>query len=188
MSGKALDLNVRARLQRKLTFTMQYRVASYENNTGGIDWFPADSYAPGLEWGRADFDIRHNFRAMADWQVERFADIAWIFRATSGSPYTMTTGSDDNGDGFARDRPSGVGRNTLEASGAATLDVRVSRQVQLKRVKETQIRARFALDAFNLLNTTNYTSFVGTIRSPYFGLPTSARPARQLQLSFQLTF
>lgn len=188
MSGKALELNVRGRLQPKLTFAIQYRVASYKNNTGGINWFPADSRAPGREWGRADFDLRHSFMTMADWQAWRAVGISCIFRASTGSPYTVTTGSDDNGDGFARDRPRGVGRNTLETSGTASLDVRVSRQVNLKRIQETQIRGRFALDAFNVSNRTNYTSFVGTLRSPYFGLPTSARPPRRLQASFQLTF
>lgn len=188
MSGKALDLNVRGRLPRKATLALQYRIASYKNDTAGINWFPADSYAPGREWGRADFDNRHSFTAMADWQAWRAIGIGCIFRANSGSPYTVTTGSDDNGDGLARDRPPGVGRNTLEGLGSASLDIRISREIHLKRIKESRIRGRFALDAFNVSNRTNYTSFAGTLRSPFFGLPTSARSPRRLQVSFQLTF
>ena len=32
--------------------------------------------------------------------------------ASTGTPYTITTGKDDNGDLVFNDRPAGVGRNT----------------------------------------------------------------------------
>jgi hypothetical protein len=188
MSGNAIDVNLRGRLPRKVTLAAQYRLAAYKNDTGGTNWFPANPYAPGLDWGRADSDVRHNFTLMADWQLWRAIGIGCIFRANSGSPYTVTTGSDDNGDGLARDRPPGIGRNTREGSGSASLDVRVSREFQLRQSRDTRLRGRFSLDAFNVSNSTNYTSFVGTLRSPYFGQPTSARSPRRLQASFQLSF
>ena len=46
----------------------------------------------------------------------------------------------------------------------------------------------FGLDAFNLLNRVNYGAYVGTLSSPLFGLPVSARAPRQLQFSARLTF
>ena len=46
----------------------------------------------------------------------------------------------------------------------------------------------FGLDAFNLLNRVNYGGYVGTVSSPLFGLPVSARPPRQLQFSTRLKF
>jgi hypothetical protein len=42
------------------------------------------------------------------------------------------------------------------------------------------------VDAFNLLNRVNYGNYVGTIGSPLFGVPVSARPPRQLQFSARL--
>jgi hypothetical protein len=44
------------------------------------------------------------------------------------------------------------------------------------------------LDAFNVLNRVNSGSYVGTIGSSFFGLPVSARAARQLQLSMRFSF
>ena len=38
--------------------------------------------------------------------------------ASTGTPYTITTGRDDNGDLIFNDRPSGVGRNTARAPGS----------------------------------------------------------------------
>jgi hypothetical protein len=49
-------------------------------------------------------------------------------------------------------------------------------------------RVTFGLDAFNLLNRVNYGTYVGTIGSPLFALPVSARPPRQLQFSARFKF
>jgi hypothetical protein len=46
----------------------------------------------------------------------------------------------------------------------------------------------FALDCFNVLNHVNYGTFVGTVGSPLFGQPVSARAPRQLQLSARVKF
>jgi len=43
-----------------------------------------------------------------------------------------------------------------------------------------------AVDAFNVLNRVNYSTFGATVSSPLFGQPPSARPARQIQLSLHL--
>jgi hypothetical protein len=53
-------------------------------------------------------------------------------------------------------------------------------------------QARYRLDlyvqAFNVLNRTNYTTFVGTELSPYFGRPIAAAPPRRLELGVSLNF
>ena len=81
----------------------------------------------------------------------------------------------------------GVGRNTLDADGFATLDVRASREVKFGSGKEARAMT-LAFDAFNLLNRVNYGNYVGTLGSPFFGLPVSARSPRQLQFSARLKF
>jgi hypothetical protein len=45
-----------------------------------------------------------------------------------------------------------------------------------------------SLDAFNLLNRVNYAGYVGTVGSPRFALPVSARLPRQLQGAMRFTF
>jgi len=44
------------------------------------------------------------------------------------------------------------------------------------------------VDAFNLFNRVNYTTFVGDLSSPFFGDPVAAAAARRLQLSLVLKF
>jgi hypothetical protein len=44
------------------------------------------------------------------------------------------------------------------------------------------------VQAFNLLNRTNFTSYAGSLRSPYFGDPVSAGPARRIELGVQFGF
>jgi len=44
------------------------------------------------------------------------------------------------------------------------------------------------LDAFNVLNHVNYTSYVGVLSSPFFGKPISAQPPRRFQVSFRFRF
>ena len=44
------------------------------------------------------------------------------------------------------------------------------------------------VDVFNITNRVNCGSYIGTIGSPLFLQPTSARPARQVQLSARVKF
>jgi hypothetical protein len=52
--------------------------------------------------------------------------------------------------------------------------------------------SRYRLDLYaqvtNLFNTTNLNQFVGNLRSPYFGLATSAAPARRMEIGASLSF
>ena len=48
----------------------------------------------------------------------------------SGGPFTETLGGDVYNNGRGRARPAGVGRNTREGDGFATLDLRASRDVK----------------------------------------------------------
>ena len=45
-----------------------------------------------------------------------------------------------------------------------------------------------SIDAFNLLNHVNYTSYVGNISSPFFGQAVSAHPPRRFQFSTRFAF
>ncbi|PMX56212.1 hypothetical protein C1Y13_29315, partial [Pseudomonas sp. FW305-33] len=44
------------------------------------------------------------------------------------------------------------------------------------------------VSAFNVLNRTNYTSYIGTLSSSRFGRPTAALAGRQLQFSVGYRF
>lgn len=57
-----------------------------------------------------------------------------VFSATSGGPYDITTGRDNNGDSQVTDRPSGVTRNTGQGPGYFTVDLRVTKLLRLPRL------------------------------------------------------
>ena len=104
----------------------------------------------------------------------------------SGNPYTALLGSDVYRNGRGGARPAGVSRNTLNSSGSAQLDLRLSRKVE-HGGKDGQAFT-VSLDAFNVLNRVNYAAYVGTVGSPLFGQPVTARAGRQLQLTARFAF
>jgi hypothetical protein len=46
----------------------------------------------------------------------------------------------------------------------------------------------FYVQAYNVLNRTNFINFSGNLQSPFFGMPTSAGPARRIELGMQFRF
>lgn len=106
----------------------------------------------------------------------------------SGKPYTETSGADPFNTGLFNERPGGVSRNTLEGPSYADLDLRVSRDFFLSKQKDKGMVATVSLDAFNVLNTVNYTGYIGDVSSSLFGQAVSSFPARRLQLTARFKF
>ena len=46
----------------------------------------------------------------------------------------------------------------------------------------------FYVQALNVLNHTNFQNYAGSIRSPYFGEPTSSGPARRIEVGINFGF
>ena len=107
----------------------------------------------------------------------------------TGRPYSLTTGRDDYHTGFANARPAGIGRNTLDGPGYAEFDVRWSHDFEVAPPKhEVAPTITVSIDAFNVSNHVNYTSYIGNLSSPFFGRAVSALPPRRLQLSTRFRF
>jgi hypothetical protein len=138
-------------------------------------------------------------------------------RYSSATPYTITTGSDDNRDGVSNDRPSGVGRNTERGVSRFVTDLRVTRAFSFggSRVADgpperggdfggrgggrggfggggatgnQRFRTELYVRASNLFNRVNFGSFSGNLRSPFFGTATSAASPRRVELGMQFRF
>ena len=105
-------------------FFVNYSLASTETNTTGAFSIPANGDNLSTEWGpmlpRHRFNVSFNSMPITDLSV------SLNLRAQSGTPYTLTTGADNNADGVFNDRPSGVGRNTLVTDGQWDLGLRVT--------------------------------------------------------------
>jgi hypothetical protein len=107
----------------------------------------------------------------------------------SGTPYNETTGNDYYHTGLGNAGPADVGRNTLPAGGVASLDLLYSHDFIL--MKDTGDKAKIlsaGVSAFNVLNHTNFTSYIGAVSSPLFGQPIAALAGRQIQFSVGFQF
>jgi hypothetical protein len=159
------------------------------NNSSTIASFPANNYDLSGEWSRADPDQRHRFNLLGSMQAGRLFNLGALLQAESGRPYSLTTGRDDNHDGLATDRPDGVHRNTLDGPGYVGLDLRLSKTFFLNSIKKDKgPNLTAGIDAFNVINRVNYSSYIGNISSPFFGQAISSRPARRMQLSLRFAF
>ncbi len=107
----------RTRLVLNYTWTR-----SVNDGDGPFD-LPADSLDLAAERGPARDDVRHRATALFGTRLPRGLRLDGTLRASSGAPYDITTGRDDNGDGVSNDRPLGISRDS--GRGAAQLDLGV---------------------------------------------------------------
>jgi hypothetical protein len=198
LQNDAMEISFRGRLSRYFNGMIQYTFGRAYNDVGGnysastrttgISAFPANNYDLSGEWARADYDQRHRISLLGTVHAAKYLDFGLGLFANTGAPYSETTGRDDNRDGLANDRPSGVRRNSLEGPKFAELDLRWSHDFVLQKSKKESPRVTIALDAFNLTNTVNYATYIGNLSSPFFGHAVAAKPSRRLQLTARFVF
>jgi len=184
----SLQLTLRGRITRWFNGQMQYTLSRTDNDTNGIAWFPANDYDSSGEWARADFDRRHRFLLLGRVSPGSVVDLGVGLSMNSGGPYTETLGQDVYNNGRGRARPAGAPRNSLEGGGYEQLDLRAARDLKFGPGGKDARTMTLSLDAFNVLNRVNDVTYVGTLGSPLFGTPVTARAARQLQFSARVKF
>lgn len=184
----ALQVTLRGRFSHLFSGQAMYALSRTMNNSGGLNWYPANDYDLADEWARADFDRRHRLLLLGTLTPAPQWTVGLALTLQSGLPYSELLGSDvyDNGRGNAR--PAGVGRNTLQGAGSAVVDLRLAREIALAGDGAGARTLSVGLDAFNLLNAVNYTTYVGTVTSPFFAQPVAADAPRELQLSVRMKF
>jgi hypothetical protein len=107
LNQNQLRVQVNTRLNPKFTLFGFYTLGKSNSNTDGVNTFPANNFDLTDEYGRAAFDIRHsfNFGGSFDspWWGLRFNP---FLIASTGRPFNITTGLDNNGDTTFNDRPA----------------------------------------------------------------------------------
>jgi hypothetical protein len=187
--GNALDLSLSSNASRWFSGLAQYTFSHTNNNTGGIAWFPANQYSLQGEYGRANFDQRHRVNLLGTINDDHWLNLGVGARLYSGTPYTETSGNDTFHTGILNARPPGINRNTLESGGNFQFDLRWSHDLLSRRkTADKPFSFSLAVDAFNITNRTNYTSYVGNVQSSFFEQPTAALPARRLQFTGRIKF
>ncbi len=218
---------------KRTTVFATYTLSSIENNTDGpfsvpptgtlaTEWGPANggstssgSNIPGLiSFGGAPttVDVRNRVNFNVNNQILRNVVVSLGVNASSAPPYTLVTGQDNNGDGIFNDRPAGVGRNTLRATGQVTLNMfagyniafghsskplppgigvfgsGAAAQVRSVDLGQARYRVQFFVQAQNLTNEANYLGYSGTLTSPFFGKPTAVNGMRKIDFGISFGF
>jgi hypothetical protein len=95
------------------------------NTAGAFTLLPGgDNLA--LEWGPTAGDARHRFNASLSSEPIRNLSVSLNFGARTATPYTITTGRDDNRDGVFNDRPAGTPRNSERGADSVDLGGRLA--------------------------------------------------------------
>ncbi len=177
--------------------------------------FPQSSYSNNGETTRASWESTNRLFAIGQLNLPEKLSLTSQFDASSGDPYNVVTGMDNNGDGVFNDRPSltaqqGTGTyqtpfgllNTTSVNGslgrnAGTMPTLIHLDTNLSRTFELHSHGLAAdrhqsitLNArsANLLNHTNVTTVGSVVGSPTFTQPLAAEAARRVEFGIRYTF
>ena len=108
----SLKLGVRATIADRLHLVAQYTLSHASDDTScpfpqpDLCSPPADSYDLAGERGPADHDQRHRFNLAGVFDLPGDFTLGCVVSLSSGAPYNITTGFDDNQDTVFNDRPN----------------------------------------------------------------------------------
>ncbi len=197
----------------RVTINGFYTFGSFSNNTEGPFALPATGDLA-LEWGPNGEDIHHRFSIGVGTSQLRNLSANLQLEARSGSPYTIRTGRDDNGDLVFNDRPAGVGRGTERSDNFLSLNLSTfytipfgkgqggappgvaifvagpgaAPQVATIAPQAARYRLQFTLQVQNLTNHANYGGYSGTLTSPFYGQPTLVLNPRKIDFGMGFNF
>jgi outer membrane receptor for ferrienterochelin and colicin len=184
-SGKTfyygLESELEQQLHRNVQFTLTYTLSRTRHDLNvpisQLDYLEAMARAGNP----------HLITASTLYQLPRGFQLGALFRARSGSYWSVLTGRDDNRDGFFTDRPAGEARNAHVGPWVWAFDARVAKFVQLAPGRRIELLA----EAFNLTNRPNFDTPENRLTSANFGkfvaLDANYNP-RQVQLGARFSF
>jgi hypothetical protein len=205
------------KLEWRQTFlAMNYGLSSSESNTTGAFGLPADADELQHEWGVTT--PRHRVGATFNMRPVNALGVAVNVRAQSGTPYNITTGLDDNGDGVFSDRPAGLPRNAARTAMQWDAGVRVSYLIAFgprvntgagsggatiimaggggggmptgmgSGASDRRFKLEFYASAQNITNNHNYIGYSGVMTSPFFAEPTNVLNPRKIEIGTRFGF
>jgi hypothetical protein len=209
----ALQLQLRTRVRGANSLQVSYTFS--KQKIDGVDFFNTlrGTQRTPQEKGDHVLDTPHNVSVSASTALPFDIQFSGIVKALSGTPFRVQAGPDLDGDNVAQgDRPTGlpptIGRGDVEGQlalvngfrqsvglqpiDASRLDLFEYFTVDLRATKAFRLRAEqrleVFLETFNLTNKVNLSGYNGNMNTNSFLIPTSARPARQVQWGLRFSF
>ena len=96
-----INTSINLRTPKGINVTGFYSANWANSNLSGI----TNPYNPAIDFGRAAFAVRNRMTLLGTFPLPFLITASPIISAQSGSPYSITTGEDTNGDGVYDDRP-----------------------------------------------------------------------------------
>jgi len=198
---------------KRTSINLNYSTGRLENNTDGPYSLPA-SGSPDGEWGHVPGEIRkHRVNIGINSSALKNLNANVNLNASTGTPYTITTGHDDNGDLVFNDRPAGVGRNTQWTPGQWTVNANFNYSIAIGKktvagpggitgitmrngevtvmtggAAPPRYRIGISANVINLTNHANYVGYTGTMTSPFFLQPQNVQNMRKVDISLNFSF
>jgi hypothetical protein len=203
---RALLVGLRAE-RPGLRLGVSYTLAKATSNSEGRQSLPTDGVNLSKETGPQNNDRRHQVVANITWAAPLGIQVAAVFQARTGMPVNITTGIDNNANGAITDRPDlavaggdpfakstyfsgfsgrvgNLSRNSARGPDFATMDMRLSKMINVRRY-----RVEVFGEAFNLLNRTNRNNPSGNLLNSNFGKSTDiVGTMRQVEFGFRFDF
>jgi hypothetical protein len=209
----ALQMQLRTRVRGANSLQVSYTFS--KQKIDGVDFFSTlrGTQRTPQEAGDHPLDTPHNLSVSASTVLPFEIQLSGIAKALSGPPFKVQAGPDLDGDAVATgDRPRGVpptigrgdvsqqlalinafrqsiGLQPIDASRLGlfpyfTLDMRATKAFSFA----AHHRMEVFLEAFNLTNHVNLSGYNSNMNTNSFLIPSSARPARQVQWGLRYSF
>ncbi|HEY4047446.1 MAG TPA: TonB-dependent receptor, partial [Acidobacteriaceae bacterium] len=200
---------------KRLQLFVGYLYFGLKTDADKATLFPQNSYSNHGEMTQASWEATNRVFGVSQLSLPLKLSLSGTFDSSSGLPYNVTTGTDNNGDGVFNDRPAyaatpgagvyptqfglltsagingGLPRNAGIMPWAIHLDTNLSRSFAVgHRTATGETRQSVTLNAraSNLLNHTNVTGVGSVLGSPSFGLPYTADSGRRVEFELRYSF
>lgn len=213
--GQVLFVGVNQSGTKQFNLYSGYLLFDFRSDTDSALMFPQSSYDLSGEWVRPIWQARHRGFVGSTVNLPLKLRVSTMLNVASGTPFNITTGRDNNGDGNFNDRPSRASAGNPKAIATSlgafdpsivngkllrnagtnpytmTLDLDVSRTFAFgKKGANDDGRYKFSVNArgSNVLNHTNVTGLNGVLSSPFFGRANGALAPRLIEMGVRFSF
>jgi hypothetical protein len=101
-----LNINVRSAFRQGFNLFANYSLGFARGDSDGAGSNPFYAYDLTTEFGRSSFDVRHNFVMGGNFTLPWEISVSPFIIASSGRPFNITLGRDNNGDTLFTERPT----------------------------------------------------------------------------------
>ena len=213
--GRVLFIGLFQPTNKRFTLASGYLNFDYRGNADTPFMLPQSSYSENGEWARPFWMSRHQLFLSSTIRLPLRLSGSLVVNAASGTPFNITTGRDNNGDGAFNDRPGVTGlqtpyaistiygvldpssvngslpRNAGTNPSTVTLDFNLARTFVIGKSKQNPeggYKLTLNARASNLPNRTNLLGRNGVLASPFFGRANASGPARRIEIGLRITF